>query len=144
VAGGHNHLKLVTAELRRASVRVSLFIEPGLGAVRAADSIGAPVVELHTGAWCDAIAHCELERAAHEFARIKAAAELAEQLGIECHAGHGLDFATAETIAALPQIVELNIGHYLIGEAIITGLGAAIVRMRTAMESGRARTAHQV
>jgi pyridoxine 5-phosphate synthase len=139
VAGAHDHLRLVTAELKRAGVRVSLFIEPGLSAVRAADSICAPVVELHTGAWCDALTHGEAERAAHEFARLKAAAELAEELGIECHAGHGLDFATAETIAALPQIVELNIGHYLIGEAIFVGLGAAIARMRAAMDAGRAR-----
>jgi pyridoxine 5-phosphate synthase len=142
VAGGHDHLKLVTAELRRAGVRVSLFIEPGLSAVRAADSIGAPVVELHTGSWCDALTHGESARATHEFERIAAAAKLAEGLGIECHAGHGLDFATAETIAAVPQIVELNIGHYLIGEAIFIGLGAAIARMRAAMDAGRARAAN--
>ncbi len=141
VAGGHDHLKLVTAELRHAGVRVSLFIEPGRLAVEAADSIGAPVVELHTGSWCDAIAHGEAERAAHEFERIKAAARLSEELGLECHAGHGLDFATAETISALPQIVELNIGHYLVSEAIFIGLGPAIVRMRAAMNAGRAKAA---
>ncbi len=91
-SNGHDHLKTVTAELARAGVRVSLFIEPGLAAVKAADSIGAPVVELHTGAWCDALTHGESERAAHEFDRIKVAATLAVDLGLECHAGHGLDF----------------------------------------------------
>ncbi len=141
VLDGHEHLKTVTAELARAGVRVSLFIEPGLSVVRAADSIGAPIVELHTGAWCDALTHGESERAAHEFERIKAAAALAADLGIECHAGHGLDFSTAETISALPEIAELNIGHYLIGEAIFIGLHAAIVRMRAAMYAGRARAA---
>lgn len=141
VHDGHDHLKLVTAELARAGVRVSLFIEPGRRAVEAARSIGAPVVELHTGAWCDALAHGEIERADHEFARIKAAATLADHLAIECHAGHGLDFITAEAISALPEIAELNIGHYLVSEAIFIGLGAAIERMRAAMDAGRARAA---
>jgi pyridoxine 5-phosphate synthase len=143
VLDGHDHLKLVTAELGRAGVRVSLFIEPGLSAVKAARSIGAPVVELHTGAWCDALAHGEMERAEQEFARIKAAAKLADDLAIECHAGHGLDYSTAETISALPEITELNIGHYLISEAIFVGLGEAIARMRTAMDAGRARAAQK-
>lgn len=141
VVGGHDHLKIVTTELVRAGVRVSLFIEPAPSAVQAARSIGAPVIELHTGSWCDAIAHGETERAEHEFARIRMAAALAKELGIECHAGHGLDFVTAETISALPEIVELNIGHYLIGEAVFVGLGAAIARMRKAMDTGRARAA---
>ncbi|WP_395664802.1 pyridoxine 5'-phosphate synthase [Methylocella sp.] len=139
VHDGHDHLKLVAAELRRAGVRVSLFIEPGRTAVEAADSIGAPVVELHTGSWCDARAHGETERARHEFERLRDAARLAEELGLECHAGHGLDFETAETISALPQIMELNIGHFLVSEAIFVGLPAAIAKMRAAMQAGRAR-----
>jgi pyridoxine 5-phosphate synthase len=143
VIGGHDHLKIVTAELLKAGIRVSLFIEPSLEAVRASRSIGAPVTELHTGAWCDALAHGEADRAGHEFARIKAAAALASDQGLECHAGHGLDFATARIVAGLPEIVELNIGHFLIGEAVFIGLNAAIAKMRAAMDEGRRLTADQ-
>jgi pyridoxine 5-phosphate synthase len=138
VIGGHDHLKRATEELTRVNIRVSLFIEPSPRAIAAAKSIGAPVVELHTGSWCDAIAHGEDDRAAHEFERIRLAAQAAEVHGIECHAGHGLDFDTARMIAALPQIAELNIGHFLIGEAVFCGLEAAIGTMRTAMKTGRA------
>ena len=141
VIGGHDHLRIVTAELLNAGVRVSLFIEPTLEAVRASRSIGAPVIELHTGAWCDALAHHQSERAAREFARLKAAAVLAGGQGLECHAGHGLDFATAKIVASLPEIVELNIGHFLIGEAIFIGLKAAIAKMREVMDEGRAKAA---
>jgi pyridoxine 5-phosphate synthase len=137
VRGGHDRLKIITAELDRAGVRVSLFIEPSLDALDAARSIGAPVVELHTGAWCDAIAHGEMDKADHEFGRIRVAAARAQELGVECHAGHGLDYDTAFRIASLPQIVELNIGHFLIGEAIFVGLTEAIRRMRQAMDEGR-------
>ena len=138
VIGGHDHLKIVTTELGKAGVRVSLFIEPSLEAVQASRSIGAPVIELHTGAWCDALAHHQGERAAREFARIKSAVALASGQGVECHAGHGLDFATAKTVASLPEIAELNIGHFLIGEAVFIGLKAAIAKMRAAMNEGRA------
>jgi len=138
VIGGHDHLKIVTTELGKAGVRVSLFIEPSLEAVQASRSIGAPVIELHTGAWCDALAHHQSERAAREFARIKTVVTLASGQGLECHAGHGLDFATAKTVASLPEIAELNIGHFLIGEAVFTGLKAAIAKMRAAMDEGRA------
>ncbi|MGB8277830.1 MAG: pyridoxine 5'-phosphate synthase [Methylovirgula sp.] len=138
VITGHDHLRLVASELGRAGVRVSLFIEPSSEAIEAARSIGAPVVELHTGAWCDALAHAEVARAAHEFARLKAAAALAGDKAIECHAGHGLDYETAREISSLPQVVELNIGHFLIAEAIFVGLEAAIKKMRAAMEAGRA------
>lgn len=138
VEGGHDRLKIIARELKRAGVRVSLFIEPSLTALDASKSIGAPVVELHTGAWCDAIAHGQFEKADHEFGRIRVAAARAAELGIECHAGHGLDYDTARTIAALPQIVELNIGHFLVGEAIFVGLPEAIRAMRKAMDEGRA------
>ncbi len=143
VMGGHDHLKIVTAELLRAGVRVALFIEPSFEAVRAARSIGAPVIEFHTGAWCDGLAHGEAGRAGHEFARIKGAAALASREGLECHAGHGLDFATAGIVGGLPEIVELNIGHFLIGEAVFIGLNAAIAKMRAAMDEGRRLTADQ-
>jgi pyridoxine 5-phosphate synthase len=141
VIGGHDHLKIVTTELLKAGVRVSLFIEPSLEAVQAARSIGAPVIELHTGAWCDALAHHQSERAAREFSRIKTVAKLASSQGLECHAGHGLDFATAKTVASVPEITELNIGHFLIGEAVFAGLKAAIAKMRAAMDEGRALAA---
>jgi len=137
VRGGHDRIKTITTELGRAGVRVSLFIEPALDALDAARSIGAPVVELHTGSWCDALAHGELDKAGHEFGRIRVAAARAHELGIECHAGHGLDYDTARKIAALPQVVELNIGHFLMGEAIFVGLAETIRRMRAAMDEGR-------
>ena len=138
VHGGHNHLRPFVSELRRAGVRVSLFIEPSMESVEIAASIGAPVVELHTGAWCNAFAGGDPVRAATEFARLESAAAHTARHGIECHAGHGLDFDTARIIAALPQVVELNIGHFLIGEAIFTGLAPAIKAMRAAMADGLA------
>jgi pyridoxine 5-phosphate synthase len=138
VVGGHDHLKPFVAELKRAGVRVSMFIEPSPEALEASASLGAPVVELHTGAWCDALAQGEAERASHEFERLRAAASQTTRLGLECHAGHGLDFDSARTIAALPQIAELNIGHFLIGEAIFVGLTQSVKAMRMAMDEGRA------
>jgi pyridoxine 5-phosphate synthase len=118
---------------------VSLFIEPSIEALDAAAALRAPVVELHTGAWCDALAREERERGDHEFGRLRVAAAQCASLGLECHAGHGLDCDTARTIAALPQIVELNIGHFLVGEAIFVGLAESVRQMRTAMEEGRRR-----
>jgi pyridoxine 5-phosphate synthase len=100
-----------------------------------------PAIELHTGTWCDALDHGETERAEAEFVRLKAAAARCAELGIECHAGHGLDYETAHKISALPQVVELNIGHFLVGEAIFVGLEAAILKMRAAMDAGRAAAA---
>mgnify|MGYP005810002225 CR=1 FL=1 len=138
VIAAHDRLKPIVGELGRAGIKVSLFIEPALEALEAARSLGAPVVELHTGAWCDAREHGETERAEEEFARLTAAARHSEKLGIECHAGHGLDYETARLISALPQIVELNIGHFLVSDAIFIGLEASIRKMRAAMEAGRA------
>jgi pyridoxine 5-phosphate synthase len=128
----------VVAALGEAKIRVSLFIAPDERQVEGAIALGAPVVEIHTGAWCDAIAAGEEARGAAEFARISTAVEFAFRLGLEVHAGHGLDYATAETIAALPHVVELNIGHFLIAEAIVVGLGTAVERMLGAMRRGRA------
>ena len=138
VVGGHDHLKRINAELGRAGIVVSLFIEPEPKAIEAARSIGAPVVELHTGAWCNALADGDANRAATEFVRLKRAAEAAATFGIECHAGHGLDYDTARQISALPQVVELNIGHFLIADAIFIGLRPAIHKMHAAMTAGRA------
>jgi pyridoxine 5-phosphate synthase len=139
VVAGQNSLKVFAAELRRAGIRVSLFIEPSIEAIEAAVVIGAPVIELHTGSWCEAVAQGDTSKADHEFGRLRVAAAFAGQRQIECHAGHGLDYRTARKISALPEIVELNIGHFLIGEAIFVGLRFAIEEMRTAMDEGRAQ-----
>ena len=138
VVGGHDYLKPFVSELSRAGVRVSLFIEPSFEALAAAASLKAPVVELHTGAWCDLYVNGEHARATKEFERLRLAAQRARELGIECHAGHGLDYDTARLIAAFPEVVELNIGHFLVGEAIFVGLEASLRRMRQAMDEGRA------
>ena len=136
VVGQHNHLVPFAAELKRAGIRVSLFIEPSLEAVEAARTIGAPVVELHTGAWCEALSAGNADKARLELERIRTAADHTAKLGIECHAGHGLNFDTARIIAALPQVVELNIGHFLVGEAVFMGLQPAVKAMRAAMDAG--------
>jgi pyridoxine 5-phosphate synthase len=139
VVARRSELVDVVAALGEAKIRVSLFIAPDERQVEGAVALGAPVIEIHTGAWCDAIAAGEKARGAAEFARISAAAEFAFQLGLEVHAGHGLDYATAETIAALPRVVELNVGHFLIGEAIVVGLGTAVEHMLGAVRRGRAK-----
>jgi pyridoxine 5-phosphate synthase len=136
VIGGHDHLVPFVDELNRAGIRVSLFIEPSPEAIDAAASIRAPVVELHTGAWCHAVEVGDHEAAEREFTRIVAAAAHTQKRGLECHAGHGLDYATARRISALPQIVELNIGHFLIGEAVFVGLAESICMMRRAIDEG--------
>jgi pyridoxine 5-phosphate synthase len=137
VVGQHNSLKPFVSELKRAGIRVSMFIEPSSEALEASAHLGAPVVELHTGAWCDARARGDADKADHEFGRLRAAAARTAALGLECHAGHGLDYDAARLIAALPEIVELNIGHFLIGEAIFVGLAQTIKTMRAAMMEGR-------
>jgi len=139
VAGQAAHIAAVVADLKPAGIRVSLFIAPDTAQIEAAAKVGAPVIEIHTGAWCDALREGRDVAAEAEFARITAGAALAQRLGLEVHAGHGLDYATAETIAALPQIAELNIGHAMIGEAIFSGLGTVVGTMRQAMARGRAR-----
>src|SRR3546814_818775 len=120
-------------QLSAAGMRVSLFIEPSLAQLDAARGLGAPVVELHTGRYCETAG---AERAA-ELERIRAAAAHAAAIGLECHAGHGLSFDTVGPVAAIPTIVELNIGHFLIGEAIFGGLDGAIRRMRALMDEAR-------
>jgi pyridoxine 5-phosphate synthase len=133
-AGGHNHLARYVRELVGAKIRVSLFIDPEPKQLAAARALGAPVVELHTGAYCEA----EGEARERELERIVKAAAYAEALGLECHAGHGLSYETVGAVAAIPTIVELNIGHFLVGEAIFSGLDSAIKRMRAAMDKARA------
>ena len=137
VINGFKDLKPFVAELTREGIRVSLFIEPSPEALKASADLGAPVVELHTGAWCDAVARGDAAKADHEFGRLKGAAAQTQALKLECHAGHGLDYGTARLIAGLAQIVELNIGHFLIGEAIFVGLAESVKAMRAAMEQGR-------
>jgi pyridoxine 5-phosphate synthase len=140
VVGGFRTLKPFVAELDRAGIRVSMFIEPSPEVLQASSELGAPVVELHTGAWCDALARGDTARADYEFGRLRVAAAQTPGLRLECHAGHGLDYQSARAIAGLPQVVELNIGHFLIGEAIFVGLAETVRTMRAAMDEGRAPT----
>lgn len=131
-AGGAAHLAPFIRRLRDAGSLTTLFIEPAAAQVEAARALGADAVELHTGAWC----HATEQRAA-ELRRLTEAAKLAVSLGIECHAGHGLSYDNVGPVAAIAEIVELNIGHFLIGEAIFRGLEESIARMRTAMDLAR-------
>ena len=132
-AGQDNHLAPFVARLREANIRVSLFIEPDPRQIEAAIRLRAPVVEFHTGRY----AHLDGEARAAELRRIADAAALATKNGIEPHAGHGLAFDNVVPVAAIPQLRELNIGHFLIGEAIFTGLDASVRRMRALMDEAR-------
>ena len=136
-AGQRAQLTPLIAELKQAGIRVSLFIAAQLSQIEAALLVGAPVIELHTGAWCDALAETRTQDADRAWERIRESAKLARREGLEVHAGHGLNFDTAEAIAALPEVVELNIGHFLVGEAIYMGLASAVKTMRAAMDRGR-------
>lgn len=137
VAGQHNSLTPLVARLKEAGIRVSLFIEADPAQIAAARSVGAQVVELHTGAYCLAVREGRPE-AADLYRRLCEGAKLATDLGLEVHAGHGIDYETVAAVAAIPEVVELNIGHFLIGEAIFTGLETAIRRMRALMDAARA------
>jgi len=136
VAGQHNRLASVVARLADAGIRVSLFIAADPRQIEAAVRLSAPVIEIHTGAWCHALADGRADEAAAEWSRIRSGAAQAAASGLEVHAGHGLTYASAETISTLPQIAELNIGHFLIGEAVEVGLPAAIRAMRQAIARG--------
>ncbi|MGA0393310.1 MAG: pyridoxine 5'-phosphate synthase [Rhodospirillales bacterium] len=136
VAGGHNHILPIVQSLNDAGIRVSLFIEADRQQIDAAVSVGAPVIELHTGTYCDADpANREIE-----LERLKTAAAYAYQAGLECHAGHGLSFETVKPVAAIPVVRELNIGHFLIGEAIFVGLTESIKIMRGLMNDARSES----
>lgn len=130
-AGQHNHLAPLVAKLLDAGIRVSLFIEPDARQIEASMRLRAPVVELHTGKY----AHGDPDGV--ELRRLADAAALAVKNGIEPHAGHGLTFENVVPVAAIPQIAELNIGHFLIGEAIFSGLADSVARMKALMESAR-------
>ena len=132
VAGRESELEPYFTRIRDAGIRLSLFIEASEAEIRAAAAVGADIIELHTGRYC----HDESGRAA-ELARIRKAAELADSLGVECHGGHGLDFDTVGAIAAIPQMHELNIGHFLMGEAMFSGMDKAIAEMRRLMNKAR-------
>ena len=131
--GGRGHLARFVDALNAAGIRTSLFIEPDARQIEAAAALGAPVVELHTGAYCEAGA----DAAPAQLARLQEAAAAADALGLECHAGHGISFDTVEPIARILTLAELNIGHFLIGEAIFGGLDEAIGRMRALMDAAR-------
>ncbi|ANK13183.1 pyridoxine 5'-phosphate synthase [Erythrobacter neustonensis] len=136
-AGMHNTLVPICEELRDAGIRVSLFIEADERQLDAALRLGAPVVEFHTGEYAHAFLDGDRDRVERELRRISDMAALAAKNGIEPHAGHGLTFDNVQPIAAIPQIAELNIGHYLIGEAVFVGLENAIRRMRELMDEAR-------
>src|SRR5476651_2363820 len=144
VAGQHNTLQPFIARLNDAGVRVSLFIAADPRQIEMAAKLRAPVIEIHTGAWCDAVVDGQDARAESEWQRIVAGAGLARSAGLEVHAGHGLDYVTAEKIAALPEIVELNIGYYMIGEALFVGLAETVRTMRAAMNRGRDSVTNQL
>lgn len=139
IIGGHEYLRLAIQELKGAGIRVSLFVEPEVEVMDAACDLGAPVVELHTGTYCEAVAAGDEAKIAHELERLRRAAAHGAGRGLEIHAGHGLTFDSVRPVAAIPQIVELNIGHFLIGEAIFMGLDEAVRAMRAAMDEGRAQ-----
>ncbi|MFS4437925.1 pyridoxine 5'-phosphate synthase [Paracoccaceae bacterium GXU_MW_L88] len=138
VAREENRLAHFIAPLREAGCRVSIFIAADQRQIEAAHRIGAPVIELHTGAYCDAHAEGRFEERDAELKRLTEMAAFAHDLGLEVHAGHGLTYDTVGPIAALPQVKELNIGHFLIGEAIFVGLDEAIKEMRRKMDEARA------
>ncbi|MHA1597757.1 MAG: pyridoxine 5'-phosphate synthase [Alphaproteobacteria bacterium] len=133
VVTGYDRLLPFVSTLGRAGIRVSMFIEPDVAQLDGAKALGAPVVELHTGAYCDSSG----DEQQHQLQRIVTAAAHAEAIGLECHAGHGLTYDTVAAVAAIATIVELNIGHFLVGEAIFSGLEASIHGMRARMDAAR-------
>ncbi|TYO62385.1 pyridoxine 5'-phosphate synthase [Bradyrhizobium hipponense] len=139
VVGQHNALAPYIARLNDAGIRVSLFIAADPAQIEMAARLRAPVIEIHTGAWCDAVVDGHRDKAETEWQRIVAGVKLAKAAGLEVHAGHGLDYVTAEKIAGLPEIMELNIGYYMIGEALFVGLAETVRSMRAAMDRGRSR-----
>ena len=137
VVKGHNTIAPVVARLVQAGIRVSCFVDADPAQDAASKAVGAQVIELHTGAYCEAVREGRPE-ADGLLLKLKAAARQAVDLGLEVHAGHGIDYETVKPVAAIPELAELNIGHFLIGEAIFIGLGPAIQRMRALMDEARA------
>jgi pyridoxine 5-phosphate synthase len=140
LAKSPDRLAAAIAELKKEGIRVSLFVEPERDIMDAACRLGAPVVELHTGSYAEAVIADDTARTQAELDRIRRAAAHGASIGLEVHAGHGLTEQNVGPVAAIPQIVELNIGHALIGAALFVGLGDAIRAMRAAMEAGRRTT----
>jgi len=136
-AGGHNHLKRFVGELGERGIRVSLFIEPDPRQLDAATLLGAPVVELHTGAYCDAAIAGDAGAMERHLGRLQEAARHGVALGLEVHAGHGLTYDSVKPVAAILELAELNIGHFLVGEAIFVGLEQSVRTMRRLMEEAR-------
>jgi pyridoxine 5-phosphate synthase len=141
VVGQHNVLAPFIARLNDAGIRVSLFIAADPAQIEMAAKLRAPVIEIHTGAWCDAVVDGHLDKAESEWKRIVAGAASARSAGLEVHAGHGLDYTTAEKISAVPEIAELNIGYFMVGEALFVGLAETVRAMRAAMDRGRGKVA---
>mgnify|MGYP001269061893 CR=1 FL=1 len=139
VAAQHNHVAPFVRDLREAGIRVSLFIDPDPVQVAVAEALGAPVVELHTGAYCEALARDDADAKLHLVA-LRAAAEAGAARGLEIHAGHGINFDSVTVLAQLPHVAELNIGHFLIGEAIFSGLAPAVAEMRRRIDAAKAST----
>ena len=138
VAREENRLAHFIAPLRDAGCRVSIFIAADKRQIEAAHRIGAEVIELHTGAYCDAHAEGRIEERDRELAALREMSAYAHSLGLEVHAGHGLTYDTVQPVAAFPEVMELNIGHFIIGEAIFLGLQPAIREMRRLMDGARA------
>lgn len=137
-AANHNRLAYYVEKLAAAGIRVSLFIEPSKVQFAVAKAMGAQVVELHTGAYCAAVLDADEDKIARELDRLRLGAADAHGMGLEVHAGHGLTYNCVKPVAKIPEIVELNIGHFLIGDAIFVGLETAISRMRKLMDEARA------
>jgi pyridoxine 5-phosphate synthase len=137
-AGGHNHLAPLTQLLSDAGIRVALFIAAEQRQVAAAARLGVPEIELHTGAYCDAVLTGDEAAAARQLTALQSAARAAAQAGLEVHAGHGLTYDNVGAIAAIPEVAELQIGHFLVGESVFIGLDAAIRKMRTIIDEARA------
>ena len=137
LAGHEERLAPLFAKIKEKGIRLSLFIEANEAEIRAAAALGADIIEIHTGTYCDATSD---EQRASELARIEKGAKLAASLGLEVHAGHGLDFETVGAIAAISEFEELNIGHYIMGASLFTGMAEVITTMRYHMEKARAQT----
>ncbi|WP_425408111.1 pyridoxine 5'-phosphate synthase [Hyphococcus sp.] len=137
VAGQHNFIAPFVRELTDAGIRASLFVDPEPEQIEAAKSAGAPVIEIHTGAYYEATQKTEPALYKAELEKIRAAAEKADRLGLEVHAGHGLTFLNVQPVAAIPEIVELNIGHFLVGEAVFMGLAESVKEMKRLMQDAR-------
>ncbi|MEO1251291.1 MAG: pyridoxine 5'-phosphate synthase [Pseudomonadota bacterium] len=137
VAGQHNFIAPFVRELTDANIRVSLFVDPEERQIEAAKSCGAPVIEIHTGAYYEATIATEPRRIEAEFEKIRKSAAFAASLGLEVHAGHGLTFLNVQPVAAIPELAELNIGHFLVGEAVFMGLAETVKEMKRLMQDAR-------